>query len=58
MYSAATRDSSLGQYTGPHTTRLANIRQFPPLKAIIRALWVNLTYREQTPQPASQPSPA
>jgi flavin-dependent dehydrogenase len=58
MYSAATRDSSLGQYTGPHTTRLANFRQFPPLKAIVRALWVNLTYREQTQQPASQPAPA
>jgi 2-polyprenyl-6-methoxyphenol hydroxylase-like FAD-dependent oxidoreductase len=47
MYSAAVRDPKLGQYTGPHTTRLANFRHFPPLKAIIRALWVNLTYREQ-----------
>ncbi len=47
MYSAAVRDLRLGQYTGPHTTRLANIRHFPPFKAIVRALWVNLTYREQ-----------
>lgn len=47
MYSAAVRDPRLGQYTGPHTTRLANIRHFPPFKAILRALWVNLTHREQ-----------
>jgi flavin-dependent dehydrogenase len=47
MYSAAVRDPRLGQYTGPHTTNLANIRHFPPFKAIIRALWINLTYREQ-----------
>ncbi len=47
MYSAAARDPKMARYTGPHTTRLANIRHFPPLKAIIRALWVNLTYREQ-----------
>ncbi|MBE7555536.1 MAG: FAD-dependent monooxygenase [Anaerolineales bacterium] len=47
MYSAAVRDPGLGQYTGPHTTRLAHIRHFPPFKAIIRALWVNLTHREQ-----------
>ncbi len=47
MYSATVRDPRLGQYTGPHTTRLAHIRHFPPLKAMIRALWVNLTYREQ-----------
>jgi len=49
FYSAATRDPQMGRYTGPHTTRLANIRYFPPLKAIVRALWVNLTYRERTP---------
>jgi 2-polyprenyl-6-methoxyphenol hydroxylase-like FAD-dependent oxidoreductase len=48
MYSAAVRDPRLGQYTGPHTTRLAHIRHFPPLKVISRALWVNLTHREQT----------
>jgi 2-polyprenyl-6-methoxyphenol hydroxylase-like FAD-dependent oxidoreductase len=47
LYSAAVRDPRLGQYTGPHTIRLANIRHFPPFKAMIRALWVNLTYREQ-----------
>lgn len=47
MYSAAVRDPWLGRYTGPHTTRLANIRHFPPLKAIIHALWVHLTHREQ-----------
>jgi flavin-dependent dehydrogenase len=47
MYSAAARDPRLGRYTGPQTTRLTNIRYFPPVKAIIRALWVNLTYREQ-----------
>ncbi|MCK6624066.1 MAG: NAD(P)/FAD-dependent oxidoreductase [Anaerolineae bacterium] len=47
MYSAAVRDPRLGQYTGPHTTRLVHIRHFPPLKAIIRAVWVNLTYQEQ-----------
>lgn len=47
MYSAAVRDPRLGRYTGPHTTHPANIRHFPPLKAIIRALWVNLTYREK-----------
>ncbi len=48
MYSAAVRNPRLGQYTGPHTTRLANIRHFPPLKAIMRALWVHLTYRQKT----------
>lgn len=58
MYSAAARDSKLGQYTGPHTTRLVNFRQFPPFKAIIRALWVNLTYRDRTRPAASRPSPA
>ncbi|MCL4295528.1 MAG: NAD(P)/FAD-dependent oxidoreductase [Anaerolineae bacterium] len=47
MYSAAVRDPRLGQYTGPHTTRLADFRHFPPFKAILRALWVNLTHREQ-----------
>jgi menaquinone-9 beta-reductase len=47
MYSAAVHDPRLSRYTGPHTTRLANIRYFPPFKAIIRALWVNLTYRER-----------
>jgi hypothetical protein len=56
MYSAATRDSKLGQYTGPHTTRLANFRHFPPLKAIVRALWINLTYRDPTRQAAPEPS--
>ena len=45
MYAAATRDPRMARYTGPHTTRLTNIRHFPPLKAIIRALWINLTYR-------------
>lgn len=53
MYSAAVRDPRLGQYTGPHTTGLANIRHFPPLQAIIRAVWVNLTHRE----PASSSLP-
>jgi 2-polyprenyl-6-methoxyphenol hydroxylase-like FAD-dependent oxidoreductase len=47
MYSAAALDPKLARYTGPHTTHLANIRHFPPVKAIIRALWVNLTYRKQ-----------
>jgi flavin-dependent dehydrogenase len=47
MYSAAARAPEMGKYTGPHTTRLAYIRYFPPLKAIIRALWINLTHREQ-----------
>jgi flavin-dependent dehydrogenase len=51
MYSAATRDPKMGQYTGPHTTRLENIRHFPPLKAIARALWVNLAYRAKTLRP-------
>lgn len=47
MYSAAAREPKMGKYTGPHTTRLAQFRYFPPLKAIIRALWVNLTHRAQ-----------
>lgn len=47
MYSAAVLEPQLAKYTGPQTTRLANIRYFPPLKAIIRALWINLTHREQ-----------
>jgi 2-polyprenyl-6-methoxyphenol hydroxylase-like FAD-dependent oxidoreductase len=49
IYSATMHNPRLGQYTGPHTTRLTNIRHFPPFKAIIRALLVNLTYREQVP---------
>lgn len=56
MYSAANRDPKLGQYTGPHTTQLANIRHFPPFKAIVRALWINLTYRDQTRQAIPEPS--
>jgi len=56
MYSAATRDPQLGQYTGPHTTRLANFRHFPPLKAIVRAVWINLTYRDRTRQALPGPS--
>jgi flavin-dependent dehydrogenase len=58
MYSAAARDPKLGQYTGPHTTRLANFRHFPPLKAIVQALWINLTYRDRTRQAIPRPSPA
>lgn len=57
MYSAATRDPNLGQYTGPHTTRLVNFRHFPPLKAIVQALWINLTYRDQTRQAIPKPAP-
>jgi 2-polyprenyl-6-methoxyphenol hydroxylase-like FAD-dependent oxidoreductase len=49
MYSAAAREPQMAKYTGPHTTRLAHIRYFPPLKAIIRALWINLTHRKQAP---------
>jgi 2-polyprenyl-6-methoxyphenol hydroxylase-like FAD-dependent oxidoreductase len=45
MYSAAAREPKLAKYTGPHTTRLAHIRYFPPLKAIVHALWINLTHR-------------
>jgi hypothetical protein len=37
----------MAKYSGPHTTHLAHIRYFPPLKAILRALWINLTHREQ-----------
>lgn len=58
MYSAAVHDSSLGQYTGPHTTRLANSRQFPPFKVVVRALWTNLIQRRQIRQPTPQPAPA
>ena len=56
MYSAATREPKLGQYTGPHTTCLANFRHFPPLKAIVRAVWINLTYRDRPRQALPGPS--
>jgi hypothetical protein len=49
MYAAAARDPKMARYTGPHTTRLVNIRHFPPLKAIMKALWINLTQRDQAP---------
>lgn len=55
MYSAAAREPQMAKYTGPHTTRLAHIRYFPPLKAIIRALWINLTHRKQAPGSISGP---
>lgn len=61
MYSAATRNPKLGQFTGPHTTHLANFRHFPPLKAILRALWVNLTHgnkRQSSELPLSGTHPA
>jgi 2-polyprenyl-6-methoxyphenol hydroxylase-like FAD-dependent oxidoreductase len=48
MFSAAAREPQMAKYTGPQTMRLAHIRYFPPLKAIIRALWINLTHREQS----------
>ena len=47
IHSAAVRNPRLGRYTGPQTTRLSNIRHFPPFKIIMRALWINLTHREQ-----------
>jgi flavin-dependent dehydrogenase len=47
MYSAAAREPKMAKYTGPQTTRLVHVRHFPPLKAIIRALWINLTHWEQ-----------
>jgi flavin-dependent dehydrogenase len=49
MYAAAVRDPHMARYTGPHSTRLANFRYFPPLKAILKAVWINLTYRDQAP---------
>lgn len=44
IYSAATRDAGLARYTGPYSTRLVNIRHYPPFKVIARALRTNLTY--------------
>jgi len=56
MYSAATRNRKLARYTGPYSTRLVNIRYYPPFKAIVRALWTNLTYHIQTHVAPSVPS--
>jgi 2-polyprenyl-6-methoxyphenol hydroxylase-like FAD-dependent oxidoreductase len=47
MYSAAVLEPSMTRYTGPYSTRLVNIRHFPPLKAIVRAVWINLTARNR-----------
>lgn len=56
MYSAAAQDPKLGQYTGPHTTRLAYLRYFPPPKAIAQALWVTLSARlKRLQQSLAQP---
>lgn len=56
IYAAAVREPRLGRYTGPYSTRLADIRYFPPLKAIMRALWVNLTHRDQAPAAITTPT--
>jgi hypothetical protein len=42
MYSATTRNASFGQYTGPHSLRLATLRYLPPLRAMVGALRVNV----------------
>jgi flavin-dependent dehydrogenase len=47
MYSAAVLEPSMTRYTGPYSTRLVNIWHFPPLKAIVRAVWINLTARNR-----------
>jgi len=58
MYAATTRDKKMGRYTGPQSTRLANFRHLPPLKAFVQALWINLTYGDQNPWMLSAPSQA
>lgn len=57
MYSAAARVPKMGRYTGPHTTRLANFRYFPPLTAILRAVWINLTHQVQGAGSLPRPRP-
>lgn len=57
MYGAAAQDPRLARYTGPYQSGLSGLRQRPPFKMLARALWLNLTRRDQQrPNSGTEPS--